>query len=187
MKAFIHRPMMFFARSLVLAAFAVGCSQGEEVSVFACDGEIVRIPKTVVHPTPKTGDAEVKLTVYRITERVGKIQTGESDLAGLTKRALAEDQSSNPFFADGFKFILRDTKGRHYIVFFEYVKGHKTFTGFRAALAPLDDLGSKGAVFTGNPFLGVIFDKELLAQLKAIVERRLAGQEDAGDGNEPSE
>lgn len=167
-------------RSLVpLHLFAASVS-GEEVVVFASKDELVRIPPATLYPVPKLDENRVSLLVYSLGKELGKIETGEIDLAGMAKKAAAHDQSDDPFFGPGFEFILRDGKGKYYILFFEYEKDHKTFRGIRAALAPLNDLGSKAAVFVGDPYQGAIFDQEVLKQLKTIAENLPAVKEPAG-------
>ncbi len=158
----------------------------EEVTVFACDVAFAKIPRPAVIDDFETEDPELSLRVYSAGKNLGPLRTGDADLAGLSKKALAEDQSDTPFFGPGYQFILRDTKGQHFIAFLEYEKGHKTFHGFRAALAPLNDLGSRGAVFVGDPYQGVTFDKELLKQLKAFADQ-LPEKEKAGEQGKKSE
>ena len=145
--------------------------RAEEVTVFACDDDLVAIPRPAVISDFETEDREVTLLIYKPGQQMGVFQTGDADLAAISKKASEQDQSDDPFFGPGYEFILQNTKGQYFIAFLEYEKGHRTFTGFRAALAPLNDLGSKGSVFVGDPYQGVISDKELLKQLKAFADR----------------
>jgi hypothetical protein len=154
----------------LLAGFSAANLAAEEVTVFAADDKLVDIPRPAVISDFKTEDRELTLLIYKPGQNMGALNTGDADLAAITKKALAVDQSNEPFFGPGYEFILRDSKGQHFIAYLEYEKGDKTFDGFRAALAPLNDLGSKGAVFVGDPHQGVIFDKELLKQLKAFAD-----------------
>jgi hypothetical protein len=147
-------------------------AQGE-ISIFSCESKVINIPRSVVSPPPEIEKNEVGLVVYYIGSRLGEIRLDEDQFSKLIENAQAEDKSGAPMFGPGYEYVIRDGKGRHFIVFFEYKKGHKSLTGFRAAIAPLADLGSKGAVFVGDPYAGAIFDKTLLATLKAITEKRL--------------
>lgn len=81
------------------------------------------------------------------------------------------DQSHDPFFGSGFKYIIKDSSDRHYIVFFEYTADSKRPSGKRAAIGNLTDLGSGGAVFVGTPYSGVSFNKELLSELKKLAKK----------------
>lgn len=155
----------------LLVAIPAKSLRAEEVTVFAADENLVDIPRPTVVSDIETEDRELTLLIYKPGQNLGTLATGETDLASISKKALAEDQSEAPFFGPGYEFILRDTKGQHFIALFEYEKGHKTLRGFRAALAPLNDLGSKAAVFVGYPYQGVIFDKEILKQLKDFADR----------------
>ena len=155
----------------LLVATPTTSLHAEEVTVFAADETLVGIPRPTVISDIETENHELTLLIYKPGQNLGTLATGETDLASISKKALAEDQSDAPFFGPGYKFILRDTKRQHFIAFFEYEKGHETLRGFRAALAPLNDLGSKGAVFVGYPYQGVIFDKEILKQLKDFADR----------------
>lgn len=157
----------------------------EEVTVFACETGLVKIPRRAVISRIETKDRELTLRTYKPGQNLGALNTGNADLAATTRKALAEDQSESPLMESGYQFILRDTKGQHYIAYLEYEKGHPTFDGFRAALAPIDDLGSKGAVFVGDPHQGVTFDKELLKQLKAFADR-LQDHSNAGEKDKKS-
>ena len=152
-----------------------GWARGE-ISIFSCESKIIDIPRSVVSPPPKIEKNEVGLVVYYIGSRLGEVRLDEDQLSKLVENALAEDRSGAPMFGPGYEYVIRDGKGRHFIVFFEYKKGHKSLTGFRAAIAPLADLGSKRAVFVGDPYAGTTFDKTLLATLKAITEKRLVEQ-----------
>jgi hypothetical protein len=145
--------------------------RAEEVTVFACEDDLVDIPRPSVISDFETEERELTLLIYKPGQNMGALQTGDADLASITKKASEHDQSNDPFFGPGYEFILRDTKGKYFIALLEYEKGDTTFDGFRAALAPLNDLGSKGAVFVGDPHRGVTFDKELLKQLKAFADR----------------
>jgi len=179
--------LKYLARSLSLLALWAACASGEEATVYACDGEFMEIPRAALLHPPEPSERETKLMVHHISKEVGKIETGELDLEGMAKRAAAYDQSADPFFGPGFEFILRDAKGKHFILFFEYEKDHKTFSGGRAALAPLNDLGSKGAVFVGDPFQGVTFDKALMKQLKALADSLPVVKEPAAGGEKKPE
>ncbi len=167
-----HAITIIFAVMVTLSGFARG-----EISIFACESKIIDIPRSVVSPPPRTEEREVGLFVYYIGKRLGQIRLDEDQLSKLVENALAENKSGAPMFGPGYEYVIRDGKGRHFIVFFEYIKGHKAITGFRAATAPLTDLGSKGTVFVGDPYAGATYDKTFLATLKAITEKRLIEQE----------
>jgi hypothetical protein len=171
MKTSVGNSLGFFISCGLLLAVPTKTLRAEEVTVFACEDDLVEIPRPAVISDFETEDRELTLLIYKPGQNMGALNTGDIDLSSIAKKALAEDQSEAPFFGPGYEFILRDTKGQHFIAFFEYEKGHKTFRGFRAALAPLNDLGSKGAVFVGHPYQGVVFDKEILKQLKAFADR----------------
>jgi hypothetical protein len=174
----MHTTLKLLIGCGLLAWFSATPLRAEEVTVFACEGNLVDIPRAVVISDFESEEREVTLLIYKPGQQMGALQTGDADLASITNEALEQDQSSHPFFGPGYEFILRDTKGQYFIAFLEYEKGHKTFTGFRAALAPLNDLGSKGAVFVGYPYQGVISDKELLKQLKTFADRLPAKAKD---------
>jgi len=145
--------------------------RAEEVTVFACETHLAKIPRPAVISKFDTKDRAHTLRTYKLGPNVGTLNTGNADLAAISRKALAEDQSQSPLLESGYQFILRDTKGQHYLAYLEYEKGHPTFDGFRAALAPIADLGSKGTVFVGDPNQGVTFDKELLKQLKVFADQ----------------
>jgi hypothetical protein len=167
----MHTPLRLLISCGLLAWSTAPHLRAEEVTVFACEDNLVDIPRPAVISDFETEDRELTLLIYKPGENMGALQTGKVDLAAITKKASEHDQSSDPFFGPGYEFILRDAKGQYFIALLEYEKGDETFTGFRAALAPLNDLGSKGAVFVGDPHRGVTFDEELLKQLKAFADR----------------
>jgi hypothetical protein len=171
---------------LSVTVATLACLSGEEVTAFK--PEDVRLSSVIGKVKPK--DRKPGLQAYQAGERIGGIETGKAALADLVEKALSEDQSEAPFFGPGYKFILCDSKEQHFIVFLEYEKGHETFNGFRAAIAPLNVLRSKGAVLVGDPYQGVTFDKELLKQLKAIADRLPEEKEEgkaAERGKQPQE
>jgi hypothetical protein len=154
--------------SLILLAQPLSA---EKIEIFATTSERFDIPRSVIRPVPPKSENSATIDVYKIGARLGSIDTKAKPFSEVVDAALKYDQSQDPFFGDGFEYIARDTKGRHYIVFFEYVDGHKFLRGVRAAVAPLNDLGSNGTVFVGDPYNGVCFDKDLLGQLKSITEK----------------
>lgn len=151
-----------------------------QIDILSCERKWVDVPRGVISPLPESDVKVVGLTVYHAGERLGKAQLDDERISKLVAGALAVDQSQDPFFGPGYEYILRDGTGRCYIVFFEFEKGNKSFPGSRAAIAPLNDLGTNGAVFVGYPHDGVTADKTLLGALMAVTERRLAEQAAAG-------
>jgi hypothetical protein len=161
----------FFIGCGLLAGLSATNLVAEEVTVFAADDNLVNIPRPAVISDFETEDRELTLLVYKPGQNMGSLKTGETDLAPITKKALSGDRSNSPFFGPCCEFIVRDTKGQHFIISLEYKKDHKAFTGWRAAIAPLNDLGSKGAVFVGDPYQGVTYDKAILEQLKEFAAK----------------
>lgn len=160
--------------------FTLSGASYAQVSVFACEWKRIDIPRAVVSPAPDTEEKEIGLDVYYVREKLGEVSFDDLRLSEIVDKALKEDKSDHPFFGPGYEYILRDAGGRFFTVFFEFKKDHKVLTGFRAAIAPLNDLGSKGTVFVGYPYAGVTFDKTLLATLKSITEKKLAEQGGTG-------
>lgn len=164
-----------------MAGAVVSCSIAQaEIDILSCVRKRVDVPSGVISPLPEPDRKTVGLTVYHVGETLGKAQLDNERLSNLVTAALSENQSQDPFFGPGYEYILRDAKGRHYIVFFEFMKGNKSFPGSRAAIAPLIDLSTKGAVFVGYAHDGVTANKKLLDALMAVTEKRLAEQ--AGTG-----
>lgn len=177
-----NRQTHFMQRKIIMimAGAAVSCSIAHaEVDILSCVRKEVDVPSGVVSPLPPDRKT-IGLTVYHVGETLGKAQLDDDRLSDLVSAALSEDQSEDPFFGPGYEYILRDAKGRHYIVFFEFMKGNKSFPGSRAAIAPMIDHSAKGAVFVGYAHDGVTANKKLLDALMAVTEKRPA--ENAGAG-----
>lgn len=150
---------------LLLIASAFSIVQAEIVDVFLCEGRRVDVE------WGESGDEDTTttLTLYRIGKKAGTLTTG--DMAALVKSAKAYDQSHDPFYGPGFRYILKDSRGAHFIAYFEYAEGHATFTGFRVALNEIKPIGTIPGVFEGSAFKGTSFDKDLLSQLKTITQK----------------
>lgn len=120
------------------------------------------------------------LSFHCVGKLIGKIDIGNLSLSQFAADAAAFDSSSDPFFGPGMHYILMDSKGRHFILFFEYEEGHLTFNGFRLAINEALLIDSKVRVYKGSPYAGTSFDKVVLAQLKALTQKEAVEQDDAG-------
>lgn len=152
---------------LLIALAISSICQAENVEVYLCESR-----SGDIHWGEK-GDEDntTFLTFYRLGKKVSALKV--DDFPSLFKKAKEYDQSSEPFFGPGFAYILKDTKGNYYIAYFEYEEGHKTFNGFRVAIGPLRTIGNQPNIFEGSPHSmgsATSFDKDLLAQLKAITK-----------------
>ncbi|RYD85615.1 MAG: hypothetical protein EOP84_01915 [Verrucomicrobiaceae bacterium] len=150
----------------LLLAFA-SFSQAEEVEVFACDTK----SHDIEWGEPGVEETTSFLTFHRVGKSVGKIDTGKVSLGQFAADAAAYDSSSDPFFGPGVNYIVKDGKGHHFILFFEYEKGHRTFNGFRMAINKVSLIDPKLGVYEGRPYAGTSFDKSILAQLKEITDK----------------
>ena len=167
-----------FALTFLIAAFTL--SQAEVVEVFTCDTRTHLIEWGEEGDENRVVDTVTYLHYHRLGEFVGKIDTKEVPLGQLAAQAAAYDSSSDPFFGPGTNYIMRDSKGRNFIVFFEYEEGHRTFTGFRMAINEAKLVDPRLTVYEGVPYLGTSFDKGVLAQLKSLTQKKIAEQ--AGTG-----
>jgi hypothetical protein len=139
----------------------------ETVEVFTCTSR----SHNVVWGDPGDEENTSYMTVYRLGKKVGTIDTGDFDLAKVVAHAKAQDKSMDPFYGPETSYILKDSKGKFYLAFFEYEEGHKTFDGMRVAMNEATPVGSLPHVFEGSPYEGSCFDKKLLAQFKEITRK----------------
>ncbi len=148
-------------------------ASAEDVTVFSCTSELFVISKYAVQPSPEIDEEssqEVDLYTFKIGKELRTLETGAKSMEKIVEAALAEDRSQDPFFGPGTMYIIRDSKGHHYVAYFEYKHGHKFYDGRRVGLGKLTDLGSNAAVFVGYPHDGSCFDKAILKQLKEIAD-----------------
>ena len=160
--------------TLVIAIVLSSVAHAEDIEVYLCESRFAD-----VEWGDKGDEANTTfLTFYRLGKRAGKIMV--ADFALLVKNAKAlktakAHEPSGPFYGPGFNYILKDSKGDHYIAFFEYEEGHQTFNGFRVALNHLRPIGSIPNVFEGSPFNGTTsFNEDLLSQLKILTKKTAA-------------
>lgn len=161
--------------SLLFLTCCLSSIEAEEVEVFACDTKSHEIE------WGEEGDEDTMtfLTFHRVGNLLGKIDTGKVSFSDIAKEAAAYDSSSDPFFGPGTNYIVKDSKGHHYVVFFEYKEGDRTFTGFRMAINSVTLIDPKLKVFEGSPYSGTLsgrsFDKSFLAQLKELTKKAEQG------------
>jgi hypothetical protein len=157
----------------VLASF----SQAEEVEVFTCDTK----SHDIEWGESGVEETTTNLSFHRVGKLVGKIDTGKVSLSQFATAAAAYDSSSDPFFGPGVNYILKDTNGQYFILFFEYEEGHRTFNGFRLAINKALKIDSKLGVYEGRAYAGTSFDKSVLAQLKDLTKKKTAEQDASGN------
>jgi hypothetical protein len=161
-------------KTLISLVFLTACFSfvlAEEVVVFACD--------TKSHDIEwgEEGDEDTMtfLTFHRVGKLLGKIDTGKTSFTHIADKAAAYDSSLDPFFGPGTNYIVKDSKGDHYVIFFEYLEGNRTFTGFRMAINSVTLIDPKLKAFEGSPYSGESsgrsFDKSFLAQLKDLTKK----------------
>lgn len=159
---------------LILSAIFSCNVFGEKLTVYNITPKAYDVSPYAVGMFPAKEDQDAEVEVHHISKKVGVIDTGNTTFASTVKLAFAEDHDG-PFFGPGFRYLVKDSAGQYFIVFFEYKAGDKTFTGRRIALGRATDLGSKGALFIGTPYEGgVSFNKKLLAEFKKLAEQDVA-------------
>ena len=163
--------MKTFALFVLLLIFTP-FSRAEEVAVFACDTK----SHDIEWDESGVEKATTFLTFHRVGKLLSKLDTGEVSLSQIAADAAAYDSSNDPFFGPGVNYIMKDSDGQHFIIFFEYQEGHKTFNGFRMAINKISLIDSKLGVYQGSSYAGTSFDKNLMAQLKTLTQRNKAEQ-----------
>jgi hypothetical protein len=165
--------------TLILLTCCHSFVEAEEVEVFACDTQSHDIEWD--EEGTEQGDEGTKtfLTFHRVGKLLGKIDTGKVFFSDIAEEAAAYDSSSDPFFGPGTDYIVKDSKGHHYVLFFEYKEGDRTFTGFRMAINSVTLVDPKLKVFEGSPFSGESsgrsFDEGFLARLKDLTKKAESG------------
>ena len=153
---------MFLGLPLALSAL------GEKVEVYQCEVKFAEVNWGGAGDRKDTS----KFQVWRMTKKVGTIDT--ESLYDLAKAARnyenSKESSDDPFFGDGDAYILKDSKGRFYVVFFEYNKASKAYDSFRFAINEVSQLDPMIPVFPGTPHEGTSFDKNLIEQLKKLTK-----------------
>jgi hypothetical protein len=106
-------------------------------------------------------------------ELVGQIDLGESTVEAIVAEYRERSWKDEPFYGPVERFVFEDSKGRHYVAHFEYVKDHKLFgKGQRVAVKLLEKAQGKKDRFTGSPYDGSsIFDETLLKALRSLVAK----------------
>jgi hypothetical protein len=106
-------------------------------------------------------------------ELVGQIDLGESTVEGIVAEYRAQSWKDEPFYGPVERFVFEDSKGRHYVAHFEYLKDHKLLgEGLRVAVKLLEKVQGKKGRFTGSPYDGSsIFDEKLLRELRRLVAK----------------
>jgi len=156
---------------LIWAAIFSCNAFAEKLTVYSITSKVYDVSPYAVGMFPVKDGQDAEVEVHSISKKVGVIDTGDTAFASTVKLALAEDHKG-PFFGPGFRYLVKDSAGQYFIVFFEYKAGDKTFTGRRIALGRATDLGSNGALFIGTPYEGgVSFNKNLLAEFKKLAEQ----------------
>lgn len=162
--------------SFTLLIATVSFSRAEEAEVFACETR----RHDIEWGESGVEETTTNLNFHRVGKSVGKIDTGTVSMRQFTTEATAHDSSSDPFFGPGVNYIVKDSKGQHFIVFFEYEEGHPTFNGLRMAINKATLIDPKLGVYEGSPYAGTSFDKSVLAQLKHLTRKIAAEQADNG-------
>jgi hypothetical protein len=147
----------------------------EDVEVYLCD-----VRNGDVH-WGERGDIKntTFLTFYRIGKKVGVLR--KDNFPAFFKKTKENDRFSDPFYTPSINYVLKDTKGNHYIAHVEH-DGYKPFEGQRVRLDPLRPIGNHPNVFEGSPYKEegtTSFDEDFLAQLNTLT-KKAAEQASAG-------
>jgi hypothetical protein len=153
---------MLLGLPLALSAF------GEKVEVYQCEVKFAEVEWGEAGNRKDTS----KFQVWRMTKKVGTIET--ECLFDVAKAAWnyehSKESSDDPFFGEGDNYILKDSKGRFYVVFFECDKGSKAYDSIRFAINGVSQLDPMIPVFPGTPHEGTSFDKDLIEDLKKLTK-----------------
>jgi hypothetical protein len=162
--------MKLLLYTTLIAFGQCNAATAEEIKVFTCISEWVSVPKYSVDPSGE-GETNPKIQTHKIVKEIGIINTGEVPLAKILEPDFSRDRSGDPFFGPGFQYIVRDSSGRHYLIFFEYEPASKAFAGVRFGAGHLNDLGTNGAVFVGHTYEASSHNEVILGQLKQLTKQ----------------
>lgn len=156
---------------LVAILSLMSAARAEVVEVYSCESRSGRID----WESSDDKDATTFFSFHHLGRIVGTINLSNFSLKAFVKRGLAnrEAVAQDPFFGPGVNYLLKDSQGDFYIVFFEYKKGHKSFPGRRMAINNAVVVGDNTKVFLGSAYEGGSpHDKNILDQLRELTKKQ---------------
>jgi hypothetical protein len=152
---------------LAIIIFILGCASGtcENINVYSFSRKEYQIPKNCILEKIDTKKDEITLKVLEIGEKKDEIKLEGIGIKKIYENAVKYDSSDDPFFGKGI-YVVLESKGDFFIVFFEKDKRSKFTNGKRFAIGQLMQLGSETGLFVGDPYEGSSsFDPEILLYL----------------------
>lgn len=146
------------------------------ISSHVCFGEVLEVFSL------KYYFPESRMHGYRYYERgalVGVVDTKERTIEEIVLEQAKKDKKrreenphiAGPFYGPTIGLIVYSKHSGYYYVWFEFEKGHRTFTGWRARFFKISSTDFWNNTFQRNEtnFGQDVFDEDLLNQLKSIV------------------
>lgn len=123
-------------------------------------------------------DKTVTITAVSPGDKLGDIDLESNEFSNIYRDSLNYDPSNDPFLGKGVSFLIKDTNGKWFYVFYEgHKENPKVLNGMRVTLNELSRVNNSDALLVFSKYhRGHSFSKKLISEITRLMNLKPGDQ-----------